>query len=190
MEPFEQLETITPTLGDLVKGVRPGQLDNARPCAKFQVRDLLGHFIGNLDTVAGAFRGEPIPDQLVPRPELLGDDPGQAYDRVTANFATAIRTPGAMELVLTVPFGDVPSPVLVGFVAFDLMIHSWDLATATGQKYEPPDELVAEVDAYARQVIAPQWRDGDTFAAAVDSPADATALDRLVAFSGRRPSVS
>ena len=187
MEPIEQLDTIIPTLGDLVKGVRPDQLDNSTPCANFQVRDLLGHFIGNLDTVAGGFRGEPIPDQLVPRPEILGDDPGKAYDRVMADFGDAIRTPGAMQLVLTVPFGDVPAPALVGFVAFDLMVHSWDLAAATGQKYAPLDELVAEVDAFARQIIAPEWRDGDTFAATVDLPADATALERLVAFSGRRP---
>ena len=165
MEPIEQLDTIAPILGDLVKGVRPDQLDDVTPCAQFQVRDLLGHFIGNLDALAGGFRGEPLPDQLIPRPEILGYDPGEAYDRVMADFAAAIRAPGAMELVLTVPFGDVPAPGLVGFVAFDLMMHSWDLATATGQKYTPPDELVAEVD----------------------PPADANPLERLVAFSGRQP---
>jgi uncharacterized protein (TIGR03086 family) len=187
VEVTEQLDIIVPTLGDLVKGVRPDQLDNPTPCARFQVRDLLGHFIGNIGTVAGGLRGEPMPDELVPRPEILGDDPGQTYDRVMADFGAAIRSPGAMDRVLHVPFGDVPAPALVGFVAFDLTVHSWDLATATGQHYAPPDELVAEVDAFAREVIAPAWRDGDTFAAEVDPPADSNPLERLVAFAGRRP---
>ncbi len=187
MEPIDQFDTIVPTLGDLVKGVRPDQLDNPTPCAKFQVRDLLGHFVGNIDSVADGFRGEPIPEQLVPRPELLGDDPGKTYDAVMADFGAVIRSPGAMDQVLRVPFGDVPAPALVGFIAFDLMMHSWDLATATGQPYLPPDELVAEVDAFARQAVAPEWRDGDTFAAEVDPPADASPLERLVAFSGRQP---
>jgi uncharacterized protein (TIGR03086 family) len=187
VELTEQLDIIVPTLGDLVKGVRPDQLDNPTPCAKFQVRDLLGHFLGNLDTVAGGLRGEPMPDELFPRPKILGDDPGKAYDRVMADFVAAVRSPGAMDRVLTVPFGDVPAPALVGFVAFDLTVHSWDLATATGQKYVPPDELVSEVDAFARQIVAPEWRDGDTFAAEVDPPADSTQLERLVAFAGRQP---
>lgn len=187
MDSSQQLDTIIPALGDLVRGIRPAQLDDPTPCAEFRVRDVLGHFLGNLESVAGGLRGEPMPDEFVPRPEILGDDPGRAYDAVMADFRDAIRSPGAMDRVLTVPFGDVPAPALVGFVAFDLIVHSWDIATATGQRYTPPDELVAEVDAFARQVVAPEWRDGDTFAVEVEPPADATPLERLVAFSGRQP---
>lgn len=187
MDPIEQVDVIVPPLGELVKGIRPDQLDDPTPCAKFRVRDLLGHFLGNLDSVAGGLRGEPMPDALPPRPEILGDDPGKAYDAVMADFRDAIRSPGAMDRVLKVPFGEVPAPALIGFVAFDLVVHSWDVANATGQRYAPPDELVAEVDAFARQVVAPEWRDGDTFAADVDPPPGASPLERLVAFSGRRP---
>ena len=165
MEVSEQIDVIVPVLGALVKGVRPDQLDDPTPCVNFRVRDLMGHFLGNLDSVAGGLRGEPMPDELAPRPEILGDDPGKAYDAVMADFRDAIRTPGAMDRVLKVPFGEVPAPALVGFVAFDLIVHSWDIATATGQQYTPPDELVAEVE----------------------PPADATPLERLVAFSGRHP---
>jgi uncharacterized protein (TIGR03086 family) len=187
MEAIEQIDVIVPTLGRLVKNVRPDQLDNPTACAEFRVRDVLGHFLGNLDAVAGGLRGEPMPDELLPRPEILGEDPGEAYDKVMADFRAAIRSPGAMDRVLKVPFGEVPAPALIGFVAFDLMVHSWDVATATGQEYAPPDELVAEIDGFARQVVAAEWRDGDTFAAEVEVPAGASPLERLVAFSGRRP---
>jgi uncharacterized protein (TIGR03086 family) len=186
VDTFEQLDTVIPLLGDLVKGVRPDQMDAATPCEQFQVRDLLGHFVGNLDAVAGGLRGEPMPDELAPRPEMLGGDPGAVYDKVTADLVAAAREPGAMERVLRVPFGDVPAPVLLQFVAFDLLMHSWDLARATGQSVSAPDDLVAAADGFARQVIAPEWRDGTTFAAETEAPPSASALERLVAFSGRR----
>jgi uncharacterized protein (TIGR03086 family) len=188
MEPIEQLDRVVPTLGDLVKAVRSDQLDNPTPCTDFTVRDLLGHFIGNLDRLTDAFAGEPVTD-LTPRPEMLGDDPGKTYDAVTGEFAAAVRRPGAMDTIISLPppFGDVPAPVIVAFVAFDFIVHSWDLATATGQTYTPPDDLVDAADDFARQVIAPPMRVPGVFGAEVDPPAGATALERLLAFSGRRP---
>jgi hypothetical protein len=44
---------------------------------------------------------------------------------------------------------------------------------------------VAEIDGFARQALTDGMRDGDTFAAAVDAPADSSTLERVVAFSGR-----
>ena len=186
MEPIEQLDTTIPTLGHLVKGVRADQLDNITPCGKWAVRDLLGHLAGGLTSCGAAFRaGTPV--DTTPRPDLLGDDPGSAFAAVAADFDAVLRAPGVMERAVELPFGEIPAPVFLRFLAFDLMVHSWDLATATGQQYAPPDELVAAADAFARQGVAPEMRDGDTFAAEVDAPADASPLERLVAFSGRQP---
>ena len=53
--------------------------------------------------------------------------------------------------------------------AFDGLVHGWDLSRATGLPYEPPDDLVAEVDAFARQFVQPEMRDGDTFAAETEA---------------------
>ena len=187
MDTFEQLDVVIASLGDLVKNTSPDQLDNPTPCPKFTVRDLLGHFLGNLDSVASGLRGEPMPEDLSPRPEIIGDDHAAAYDRVMGEFLDAARQPGAQDRVLRVPFGDVPAPALLQFVAFDLIMHSWDLATATGQPYTAPADALAAADAFAHQAIAPEWRDGDTFAAEVEAAADASPLERLVAYSGRRP---
>jgi uncharacterized protein (TIGR03086 family) len=186
VEPTAQLDTTVPKLGEIVRGVRPDQLDNPTPCAKFQVRDLLGHFVGGLTSTVSALRaGTPV--DVAPRPDLLGDDPGAAFTAVADDFNTAIRRPDAMDQTLKLPFGEIPAPVFLRFLAFDFMVHSWDLATATGQRYAPPDELVAAADAFARQAVTPEMRDGDTFAAEVEPRTGATSLERLVAFAGRRP---
>jgi hypothetical protein len=67
----------------------------------------------------------------------------------------------------------------------DGLVHGWDIATATDQSYDPAEELVAAVDAFTRQALGDDMRDGDTFAAAVEPPAGASKLVGLVAFTGR-----
>ena len=97
----------------------------------------------------------------------------------------AVECPGALQRTIDTPFGPMPGSTFARLVAFDGLIHGWDLATSTQQTWDPPEEVVTEVDAFACQAIAPEMRDGDTFAQAIEPPANATPLLRLVAFSGR-----
>jgi uncharacterized protein (TIGR03086 family) len=103
-----------------------------------------------------------------------------------ADLLDAMHSPGAGERIIAAPMGEVPGAAFARFVAFDGLVHGWDLATATGQAYAPADDLVEEVAAFAHQALAPEMRDGDVFAAETETPADASPLERLVAFSGRR----
>ena len=84
---------------------------------------------------------------------------------------------------LDVP-GEVPGDAFARFIVLDGLVHGWDLATATGQPYDPSLELVRAVAAFAQEALEP-LRDGQTFAAATDPPPDATEMERLAAFTGR-----
>ena len=97
----------------------------------------------------------------------------------------AVHSPGAGERTIATPMGAVPGSVFTRFVVFDGLVHGWDLATATNQPYAPPEALVREVDAFARQALSDGMRDGDTFAAEKSAPAAASELEKVVAFSGR-----
>ena len=44
----------------------------------------------------------------------------------------AVKSPGAIERTISAPIGEMPGEVFARFVAFDGLIHGWDLATATG----------------------------------------------------------
>ena len=81
-----------------------------------------------------------------------------------AELLSSLHSPGAQERTVTAPFGEVPVAAFARYTAFDGLVHGWDLSRATGLPYEPPDDLVAEVDAFARQFVQPEMRDGDTFA--------------------------
>ncbi len=70
-------------------------------------------------------------------------------------------------------------------MAFDGLMHGWDLARATGIAFEVPGEVVAAVDEFAHVAFTEDLRDGDTFKDPTIPPADADLIERLAAFSGR-----
>jgi uncharacterized protein (TIGR03086 family) len=134
---------------------------------------------------AGAFAGQPLQDISGHLPDVVGDDPLSAFDRAAAEFGAATQLPGAMERILPLPFGLMTGRTFLRFAAFDLLVHSWDIATTIGVEVEAPSELVVEIEAFARQVLA-EGRDPVNFASATPVPTGAAPLERLVAFSGRR----
>jgi uncharacterized protein (TIGR03086 family) len=178
MDVLEQLDELGPLLAGAVGAITPDQLENATPCAEFTVRAVLEHMIGGATMFAAAFRG---------------DEPGEAEtDDVLAGFgpaltglAEAISAPGALERTVAAPFGEVPGETFARFVVLDGLVHGWDMATATGQPYDPSDALVADVRAFAEGALAP-LRDGTTFAEPVEPPPSASPIERLAAFTGRR----
>jgi uncharacterized protein (TIGR03086 family) len=178
MEVLDQLDQLGPLLVDVVGGIGADQLDNHTPCAKFTVRGVLEHMVGGATLFAAAFRGvEPSQPDLR---DVLG-----GFGPALTELAAAIHSPGALDRTIFAPFGEVPGATFARFVVLDGLIHGWDLAMATGQEYDPPEELVAAAEAYAEQAIDPM-RDGDTFASAIEPPPSATPIQRLAAFTGRK----
>ena len=69
----------------------------------------------------------------------------------------------------------------------DTATHSWDIATATGQKAALPDELAATRLSVCQGFVTDEIRGFAGFDPAVPVAADAGPTDQLVAFLGRRP---
>lgn len=180
MEPLDQLDQLAPVLGGVVANISPDQLDRPTPCANFTVHGVLEHMIGGATLFAAGFRGQaPAADNGDPVPDVL-----DAFGPALTDLAAAVHEPGALDRTLQTPFGEMSGTDFARYVVLDGLVHGWDLATATGQRYSPPAALVADVDDYAHRTLDP-LRDGDTFAAAVEPPEGATPIERLVAFTGR-----
>jgi uncharacterized protein (TIGR03086 family) len=178
MDPITQLDHVLPMLDRLIAGLDGDDLARPTPCASFDVRGVLAHMVGGATMFAAAFRGEPAD-----APAL--DDVVAEFPTAMAALRAAVASPGALERTSAGPFGDVTGGVFARFVAVDGLVHGWDIATATGQPYDPPADLVAAADAFAREAIGDGMRDGDTFAAATMAPAGASPIEELVAFTGR-----
>jgi uncharacterized protein (TIGR03086 family) len=178
MDPITQLEQLGPPLGAVVAGITSQQLENPTPCANFTVRGVLEHMISGAATFAAAYRGD-----KPSTPDLT--DPLAAFGPALGSLVAAISAPGALARTVQAPAGEMPGEMFARFVVLDGLVHGWDLATATGQIYEPPDELVDDAHAFARQALD-SMRDGDTFADPVEPAAGASPMERLANYTGRR----
>jgi uncharacterized protein (TIGR03086 family) len=176
----QQLEQVVALLRQVVAGITPARYGDPTPCPGFTVQGVLEHMITGATTFAPAFRGGPSP-----HPVPTGADPLVRWDAAMTELLDAVHTGGAMDRTIASPFGDRPGSSFVRYVAFDGLVHAWDLGRASGQDVTPPDALVAGVDAYARGLLVPELRDGDAFAGETTAPPGASSLDRLAAFSGR-----
>jgi uncharacterized protein (TIGR03086 family) len=179
MDALQQLGQVGPLLGEVVANLTPGDLDRPTPCSEFTVRGVLGHMIGGATLFAAAYRGE-TPSE----PDL--SDVLASFGPAMENLFGALTSPGALDQKIAAPFGEVDGEAFARYIALDGLIHGWDLATATGQPYDPPAGLVAEIEAYAHQAVDP-LRNGDAFSEAVEPAPDATPIERLAAYTGRRP---
>jgi uncharacterized protein (TIGR03086 family) len=182
--PSDQLQYQSSAVQELMDGVKPDQWDNPTPCAKWTVRDLAGHLVGGGTMFAASFRGETVELPEGEMPDVLGDDPAGAWAQVIADFQASADAPGAMEREVVLPFATLPAQVALDVAKFDLLVHAWDLARATGQPFDPPADVVGNGRATAEMIVGGA-RDGDTFGDAVDAPADASPIDQLAAFCGR-----
>jgi uncharacterized protein (TIGR03086 family) len=183
MQPTEQLAYILPTLSALVDRIQPMQLNDATPCDKFTVHDVLDHMMVLGGSFAYWFRGEDIPD-LKP-PPVYGVVPSAQFRATMDDLLAAVQSDGAMDRTISAPIGEMPGSTFARFVAFDGLVHGWDLATATGLPFEVPPTVVAAVDEFARSAISSEMRDGDTFKDATTPPPGANQLEQVAAFSGR-----
>jgi uncharacterized protein (TIGR03086 family) len=132
--------------------------------------------VGGAGMFTEAFGGQPAPRTA----DGVLADIGPALERLLG----ALNAPGALDRTVASPFGEVSGDKFARYLVLDGLVHGWDLSTATGRPYNPPAALVSEAESLAREMLDP-LRDGDTFAQATTPPANATPIERLVAYTGR-----
>jgi uncharacterized protein (TIGR03086 family) len=119
----------------------------ATPCSEWDVRQLVNHMVrGNLNYVAlldGGSAGEFVRLRDV---DALGGDPVGAYGRSAQEFVKAFGRPGVLRKTLDYPLGKVGAGQAVAVRMTDTVIHTWDLARATGADEKLNVELVEWID--------------------------------------------
>jgi uncharacterized protein (TIGR03086 family) len=172
--------------GRIVSGIAPDRWHADTPCAGWDVRSLLNHLVaGNLWAAELGAGGtiEGVGDRL--DGDVLGADPAGSYAVSARAAAAAFRRPGALDAPCAVSYGPVPGSVYAGHRFFDVFIHGWDLAVATGQDTHLDPALMEA----CREVIEPQleaFRAGGAVGSGLPVPPDATAQQRFLAMLGRR----
>jgi uncharacterized protein (TIGR03086 family) len=166
---------------DVIAGIRLDQLEDATPCARWDVRALISHVIsGNLG-FAAMIVGEPGPG---PGADAVGDDLPDAFRDSFEQLCASFDSPGVLDRVFPTPLGAGPGTLLVALRVTELTVHTWDLMAAAQQARRIDAELVGFVDALLRSQPIPRGANAP-FAPERPPPAQATDADRLAAFTGR-----
>lgn len=129
--------------GRLVAAVGPDQWNLPTPCDDWDVRVLVNHIVtGNFwaAELGGGKTIEEVGDRL--DGDVLGDDPSAVWKESAVVASEVFSRPGALELPAAVSYGPVPNEVYLGHRVLDVLVHGWDLASATGQDTVLDPELV------------------------------------------------
>ena len=179
--PVEQLGRASAAVGRLVAGVRPDQWSAPTPCADWDVRRLVEHLIGLNRVFVAVLADQPPPQRT---PDQTEADPVGAFRDSADRLRAAFTQPGVLERTYRGPLGTATGADRLQIRLYDLLAHGWDLARATGQPVDLPEDLAGQALAFVRDQLTDQARPG-RFDPAQPVAADAPAIERLVAFLGR-----
>jgi uncharacterized protein (TIGR03086 family) len=199
IDPRPVLDRAIATGATTIAGVRADQFAGPTPCPEMDVRAMLGHLVAVLDRITAlGSGGDPFAVSEADAPDGGWSD---AWAAAGARAADAWRDDSVLERPMALPWiQGSGAEVLTSYVS-ELTVHTWDLATATGQEPDWDDTVIAAALA-ARPILPAENRRAlfeeisaamgfdevaIPFAEAVAVPADAPAIDRLVAWNGRDP---
>ena len=174
----------------LLLGVDDDEVIVPTPCPDWTVATLLDHLMGFSHAFAQAAR------KRTDAPGTAGPPPSPSAQHLSRHWrsrlpvmleelATAWRDPAAWTGTSRAGGVTMPATALGAVAMTELIVHSWDLAKATGQQYAAdPRTLEALIEFLAQ---GPAEGTPGLFGPALPTDSEATLLDQAVALAGRDP---
>lgn len=149
------------------------------PCAEWSARDVVGHVVGTQAMFLGLV-GREMPDG-----PSADDDPAAAWAHASAVVQADLDDPARAEVTFEGFGGTTTFEAAVDrFLNFDLVVHRWDLARATGgdDTIDPADasRVIAGVATFGDAIRSPQACGPE-----IPVPEDAALTTRMLALVGR-----
>jgi uncharacterized protein (TIGR03086 family) len=168
----------------VLAGVAPGRWDAPSPCAGWRAADVAGHVLGNLRAVQAFATGRGEADAPAGPGFAAGDDLLATWRAARADLMAALD-PAALARPVPLPWGgQMPLGGFLERYPMEILVHTWDLAQATGQAARLDPGLVRDALGPARQ-FAPIARASGLVGPECGVAGDAGDLTRLLAIFGR-----
>lgn len=181
---IEDLELATTTARGILAAVDAGQLGDPTPCASWNVAQLIDHLVGGQHFFKAGMTGEGME---AAGQEFSRGDYVQAFDDASRQTLAVFGEDGAMQKMVSLPFGTFPGAAFYGMACTDTFMHAWDLAKATGQDTNLAPELAERLLGQSRSAIQESFRgpEGAPFGPETEAGSSASPADQLAAFLGR-----
>jgi uncharacterized protein (TIGR03086 family) len=162
-----------------VEAVPPGAWSNQSPCEDWTALQVMDHVIGNGRALVNRFNGDEHEERTV-------TDPSAEWAAARASIEEILADPERAGRVIDSPMGAMPFEVFIGRLAcMDMLIHTWDLARATGGD-EKVDEQAAAGALSGLKPMDAMLRQPGLFGPAIEPPAGADPVTELMCFVGRQ----
>lgn len=177
----DRFRSVAQTFTDRVEGVE--DWDAPAPCEGWVARDVVGHVV---EWVPG-FLAMGLGTEPVTFPDVA-DGPGEAWAACRDHVQGLLDDPSVTETTFHAPqMGDMPLDVAIErFILGDVLVHTWDLARATGQD-DTIDAAEAQGMFIGMEPMADMLAQSGQFAPRKPVADDASYQDRLIALTGRTP---
>lgn len=181
-EAADRYRRVADAFGDRVRAVPPGAWDNPSPCEGWVARDVVRHLTEWLPAFFFGTWGLDHP--TIPS---VDDDPVAAWQALDGALRAALADPAVAGSQRDTRMGPATFAGMVDTICTgDVLVHTWDLARATGQDEAlDPDEVRRMLDGIEAHDEA--MRESGHYGPKVPVPDGADEQTRLLAFLGRRP---
>jgi uncharacterized protein (TIGR03086 family) len=185
MNEVDLLAGVLSKTGDLIEGVRADQLGLPTPCDDYDVGALRNHIVGWVLVFEAGCHGRPYEGDA--SAYVCGADPAGEFRTAAAGLVAGWEKYG-LDREVGLTGGKMPGTMAFNMTVMEYLTHGWDLALATGQPIPFTEQEGTETLARAESTLPAQYRgEGMPFGQIVPVEEHAPAVDRLVAFLGRRP---
>lgn len=184
LEPNDELtsaEASLVVLQEVLRGITDDDLQRRTPCSEFTVAALAEHLLGSIASL-GAAAGATMP-------VVAADGAVEVRVADAAQAATEAWRRRGVQGTVSPGSTQMPATTAVSILSIEFLVHAWDFAAATGQQLVVPEHLAGYVLGLANTVIGPPPREGGDFGDPVPVEDGAGALERLIAFTGRQPTL-
>ena len=162
-----------------VEAVPEERWANPSPCAGWTARDVVRHMVETSELFLGMVGLE------VPAGPSVDDDPVLAWAAARDAVQAALDDPEKATLAYEGRFGRTTfEQGIARFVCADLVVHTWDLARATGLDERLDPDAVHELFV-GMEPMDEMLRQSGAFGPKLEPPEDADEQTRLLAFLGR-----
>ena len=162
-----------------VAAVPEDRWEDQSPCEDWKARDVVRHFVDTSGMFLG-FVGKDLGE--VPS---VDDDPVAAVDHARGRIQAELDDPERAETTFTGMLGESTFEAATDrFLSTDLVVHRWDLGTATGQdvRLDPADMQYARA---SMDGLSDKMRGPGAFGPEIETPPGADEQTAFLAFFGR-----
>ncbi|MEI7547552.1 MAG: TIGR03086 family metal-binding protein, partial [Actinomycetota bacterium] len=180
--PADRFQRLAGRFTEVARAVPVDAWERGSPCAGWTARDIVRHMV---EWMPGMMRGVGLPLQALPS---VDSDPVGAWTSLAAQLQAVLDDPAIASR--EIEFGPAGTHTVengIGMIMLgDIVLHTWDLARATGLD-DTLDADVVHGMLLGMRPMDQMLRDSGHYRPKVAVAADADEQTQLIAFTGRDP---